>query len=292
MKHVALLSIVFGAVVVAGLIMAVLVILKTSSEIIERRQQKKPLLSVENSHISAASLNNLTHAFDDDETKVWWADRRDYVVWVPFAAVMALVAVVLFVLSAYMAARLGTVSYTTHGYNNTPVRHIHLTFIGYLWVLPLLAALVSTFFLWNTYIRWRARVMSLNNKVIRVDFQPWAWAFWLWNDELHDPQPLHRIERVVTEGTILGRVFGYGTVVVATLLQESEPGRTTKETHIIRYVRNYEKVASKIRELVKEAKELMGEGGVKEDKMLETLVDIKGELRRQRPSSSPSPRRR
>ena len=249
------LLVVAGFVVIAGVVLTV-VYGNSVSDIRRRRHQKrKPLEHVARSHISEESLSLLTHRFEDDEKTVHWADRQASIVFVLPAAFFLLVSVALLVVAGIVWTRVGTISHTFHNSKTGQTKDVRVTFLRYLAVVPVLLSLMVDAYIWNLWLLWRAFIRSITNLNTRVDIQPFAWAFWFWNNEKHDPQPLHRIERVEEQGTILGRILGYGTIRIITLRQESED----EETHDWHFVRRYEEVAEELRELCKEAKELMRE---------------------------------
>lgn len=247
-KIVVIVMVVIAVLVVIGVAFAVVIYGTRVHEIAGRRiRRRKPLRHVEHNFVSVGSLNQLTHRFEDDEDVVYWADRQHWIVYLPTVIVCALVSLLFFIVAAVLATRLGPIHIT---WGHKPVHHLRTSVTAWLWLLPLLAGMLLLWFPWNLSLLWRAFIRSITNKNSRVDVQPWPWAWWLWNDEKHDPQPLHRIERVEEETTILGRVFGYGTIRVVTLLQEDQD----ETPHVWAFVRDYEEVAERLRELSQEAK--------------------------------------
>ena len=69
--------------------------------------------------------------------------------------------------------------------------------------------------------------------------QPWPWAWWLWNDEKHDPQPYRSIISAQPDGTFWGKMLGYGTVEVKTYQMEN----LDEPLHRLRFVSGYKEFA-------------------------------------------------
>jgi hypothetical protein len=199
--------------------------------------------------VSWRTLEQLSHAFDEDEAEIIRAHRLSKVSFLPWVIFLGLVTFVLLLVSAYMVTHLGTGHYSWHsqdlsGKQKTSHLNVPWTVLA---VIPVLIALFTAFIALNQWLRWRAYTLVITNKAVREDFQASPWFWWLWNDERHSPWPLDRIVRIDFSSKYWGDVWHYGNVDVVVLMQEG--GDTTavlkgeSPPNNLRYVPHHEHFA-------------------------------------------------
>ena len=169
---------------IAGLALRIFYI-RPVKDIIRERDDEKPLKNdVSHLGISEKSLRRLTHSFSEDENEVYMADRPDLAS-IAGAITLSALVLVLFVLAICLLILWGSAW----------IASMILFFLG-----------VALFFAypWNQWLKWRADIRLITNQNFRHEEQPWAFAIWLWNNERHDPLPLHFILSITTRSTIWG----------------------------------------------------------------------------------------
>jgi hypothetical protein len=221
--------------------------IRSAYKILAKRRQAKPLNEVQNCRISAPALKSLTHRFIEGEDTVYWADRQHPVVfWQSGGAAMVLAAVLL-VIGVWAA--LNPIGYHYHTYVDG--RHVrHYVSLWWLWILCLPMAVISGIWAWIQWLDWRAIYRVITNQHLIIVYQPWAWAFWLWQNESYDPQPLTSILAVAPHAVVGGRILDYGSVLVKTPSMESED--KSLEIH---YAPDFEQFAERLEQLRVKAKE-------------------------------------
>jgi len=217
--------------------------LRTVARIKRERSQVRQMEKEENVFISRRALKALHHNLAEDETQILWADRRH---WLTAWDILALGAAAALLLIFSVVGAVWTPRFTLTSINGAKQ---HYT-IHYLWVPPLFLAFAAIGVGWTRWLGWSAEYRLLNNRRLMLVHQPWAWAFWLWNSEKNDPLPLEAVTAVETKSTYWGRLFGYGSVIVKSLLQDTED----EEFHEITYTRRYKEFKEVLDEAVKEAR--------------------------------------
>lgn len=217
--------------------------LRRIREINRERRAVRELQQQRNILINRLAARKLHHVLNDDETELLWLDRRH---WVTAGQVMgwAAVAVLMVFLTVYLAA--SPLKLHIPAYGKNPERHLDL---WYLWVVPFALCLASAGKAWTEWLMWSAEYRMLTNKRLVLVTQPYAVAFWLWNTEETNPLPLSAVTTVETKSTYWGRMLGYGSVVVKTLIPESEVDDFLEIT----YTRRYRQMKEEIDMAVKEA---------------------------------------
>lgn len=217
------------------------------NKIIAKRNQSKPLEKVENCRISPHALRSLTHRFIEGEDTVYWADRRHPIVFWQTGGAAILLGGVLLVVGIWALAH--PLGYHYHSYANGH-RVVRYVSFWWLWILCLPMAAASGLWAWFQWLDWRAVYRVITNQHLIVVYQPWAWAFWLWQNESYDPQPLTSILAVAPHAVVGGRILDYGSVLVKTPSMESED--KSLEIH---YAPDFEQFAERLEKLRVEAKE-------------------------------------
>jgi len=206
----------------------------------ERRQIKHPS-RIQNLGIPKRTLLSLTHNFTQGEDSIFWADRQHWIAYWPAGIMLILLSVFFTVVTIGLAVH--PLSYTVHFHSGDQARQVHLKAIWLLW-LPLVVALLCGLSAWLLWLRWRAVFRLITNRGLLLEFQPWPWAWWLWNDEQHDPQPYRSIISAEPKGTFWGRLLGYGQVEVKTYRMENED----EPLHSLRFVGGYKEFARVLNE--------------------------------------------
>jgi len=231
-----------------GLALAVwAVYIRPVYKILAKRRQSKPLQTIENSRVSIHALSTLTHRFIDGEDTVYWADRRHQIVfWQTGGAAFLLGAVALVLGIGLMLHPLGY-HYHTYTGNHRVAHHVSL---WWLWIPCLVLTAICGFWVWVMWLDWRAVYRVITNQHLIIIYQPWAWAFWLWQNESYDPQPLTTILAVAPHADVGGRILGYGSVLVKTPSMEAEDKGLE-----IHYAPDFEEFAERLEQLRVEVKE-------------------------------------
>jgi len=216
------------------------------------RRAVRDLRQQRNILINRLAARKLHHVLSDDETELLWVDRRH---WASAGQVIgwAAIAILMVSLTFYLAA--SPVKLHIPAYGKNPERHLDL---WYLWVVPFAALLAAAGKAWTEWLVWSAEYRVLTDKRLVLVTQPYAAAFWLWNIEKADPLPLEAVTTVETKDTYWGRIFGYGSIVVKSLLQESED----EEFHEITFTRRHKQLREEIDVAAKEGRvKLVAIGG-------------------------------
>jgi hypothetical protein len=224
------------AVVVVGLF--ALRNLRTIRKMRFTRSEIKALDKEDNVLISPRSLQRLHHELADDENQVLWADRRHwFTAWrvIAFGAAAALFGGLTLILAIW------PIGFTINQQRWT---------VGYQWTLPLVLCLASSAAAWTGWLRWSAEYRILTNKRLLLITQPWEWAVWLWKIEEIDPLPIEAVLTVEVSRTYWGNLYGYGSLKVKSLLQDSED----IEFHEITYTRRSREFKDAIDRAVSENK--------------------------------------
>lgn len=269
-----------GLLLLLIVVVLLAVLVRSAKAITVERGKMKQLKRVENVRISTQDLMSLTHNFADEEDKVLWADRQHIMFLLPAVIISGLAVLGFLILAIVMAAKLGAITFTVPAVGKHPPKQVKTSITEYLWVAPVVVAGLLALLPLNQWLYWRAVIRHVTNLNFTIDTQPWRWAFWLWGIEKPDRISLYRIEAVVPDSTFLGRVFGYGTITLKTLMQQEDD----YEFKEISFVRDFEKVAGVIDEQRLQA--VAASAGP------DLLTNVRSVVRREVRRSSVGPRRR
>lgn len=196
----------------------------------ERAEEKSLIGDLDGVDVSERSIRRLTHSFANGENELFWGDRLDLAS-MSGAIAMAVVALLLFGLGFLVLAEW-----------------------NFLWIVSLVffvpGFIILFPFVWNKWLKWRGEYLLISVVNFRHDKQFWAPAIWLWNNERHDPLPLHVIISIEIRSTILGRVCRYATVEFKYIQQQGDDEATRE----IKFVRDTSRFRDVIEERIAEAK--------------------------------------
>lgn len=227
-----------------------LLVARPAHKINRRRARSKPLKHVDSNHchLSSGALNRLTYRFIEGEDEVHWANRQHPIVFWSAAGLWLTLAVFGAVTAIWLAAHPMVFHYTTTNLNQ--VRSRHAIDLRWLSAVGLIVAILGAFMAWLEWLKWRAVYRLVTNRHLILINQPWAWAFWLRDNGLYDPQPLTAIVSVAPQDETAGRIFEYGTVRVKVPSMEAPDAALD-----IHYQPDYEEFATRLDNLRAEAKE-------------------------------------
>jgi hypothetical protein len=200
-------------------------------DILRERAEEKPLIGdLDEVEISEHSIRRLTHSFANGENELFWGDRLDLAS-MGGAIAMAAVALLLLGLGFFVLAEW-----------------------NFLWMVSLVffvpGFLILFPFVWNEWLKWRGEYLLISVTNFRHDKQFWAPAIWLWNNERHDPLPLHVIISIEIRSTIWGRICRYATVEFKYIQQQGDDEATRE----VKFVRNTSHFRAVIEERIAQAK--------------------------------------